>query len=167
MRVLVDTSVWAAYFRGASDLPAMDWYIEEDLVVTNGIDRVSVPDLIVAQQAMQCRLSLFTLDKHFRLMKPPHAAQRSMSDATNLLLVYDRISGGHNQPPPAGDSNGVWAMRVTVERPASGRSGTIAHEGRADPTTETLAWTYAAGGGGGYDAALIKAMDVHCDYHIR
>lgn len=116
MRVLVDTSVWVAYFRGTSDLPAMDWLIEEDLVVTNdlilaeltpvlrvrgerklvallgevarlpltldwerivemqvtclrnGINKVGIPDLIVAQQAMQCSLSLFTLDKHFRLM---------------------------------------------------------------------------------------------------
>ncbi|MDZ4200172.1 MAG: PIN domain-containing protein [Kiritimatiellia bacterium] len=112
----MDTSVWVAYFRGASDLPAMDWFIEEDLVVTNdlllaeltpsllvcgerklvrllgeierlplaldwegivemqvtclrnGINKVGIPDLIVAQQAMQCGLSLFTLDNHFRLM---------------------------------------------------------------------------------------------------
>lgn len=116
MRVLVDTSVWVAYFRGASDLSAMDWLIEEDLVVTNdlilaeltpallvrgerklvmllgeierlplaldwegivemqvtclrnGINKVGIPDLIVAQQVMQCSLSLFTMDKHFRLM---------------------------------------------------------------------------------------------------
>jgi len=65
-------------------------------------------------------------------------------DATNLLLVYDRIPGGHNQPPPAGESNSVWAVRVTVERVASAWSGAIAHEGRVDPT---------------------KAMDVHSDYH--
>ena len=116
MKVLVDTSVWVAYFRGASDLPALDWLIEEGLVVTNdlilaeltpalvvrgerklvalleeverlplaldwngiiemqvtclrnGINKAGIPDLIVAQQAMQCGLSLFTLDKHFRLM---------------------------------------------------------------------------------------------------
>jgi predicted nucleic acid-binding protein len=116
MRVLVDTSVWVAYFRGASDLPAMDWLIEEDLVVTNdlilaeltpallvrgerklvgllreiervplapdwdgiiemqvtclrnGINKVGIPDLIVAQQVIQHSLSLFSMDKHFRLM---------------------------------------------------------------------------------------------------
>jgi predicted nucleic acid-binding protein len=116
MRVLVDTSAWVAYFRGASDLSAMDWLIEEDLVVTNdlilaeltpallvrgerklvtllaeierlplaldwegiiemqviclrnGINKVGIPDLIVAQQVIQCSLALFTLDKHFRLM---------------------------------------------------------------------------------------------------
>ncbi len=116
MRVLVDTSVWVAYFRGASDLSAVDWLIEEDLVVTNdlilaeltpallvrgerklvmllgeierlplalewegivemqvtclrnGINKVGIPDLIVAQQVMHCSLSLFTMDKHFRLM---------------------------------------------------------------------------------------------------
>jgi predicted nucleic acid-binding protein len=116
MRVLVDTSVWVAYFRGASDLSAMDWLIEEDLVVTNdlilaeltpallvrgerklvgllreiervplapdwdgiiemqvtclrnGINKVGIPDLIVAQQVIQHSLSLFSMDKHFRLM---------------------------------------------------------------------------------------------------
>lgn len=116
MRVLVDTSVWVAYFRGASDLPALDWLIEEDLVVTNdlvlaeltpalrvrgerkltgllreieriplsidwdgiiemqvtclrnGINKVGIPDLVIAQQVIQCNLSLFTLDKHFRLI---------------------------------------------------------------------------------------------------
>lgn len=116
MRVLVDTSVWVAYFRGASELPAMDWLIEEDLVVTNdlilaelipvlrvrgerklvgllgeverlpllldwqgimdmqviclrnGINKVGIPDLVVAQHAMQHNLTLFSLDKHFRLL---------------------------------------------------------------------------------------------------
>ena len=116
MNVLVDSSVWVAYFRGASDLPALEWLIEEGLVVTNdlilaeltpallvrgerklvgllreiecvplaldwegiiemqvtclrnGINKVGIPDLIVAQQAVQCNLSLFSLDKHFRLL---------------------------------------------------------------------------------------------------
>ncbi len=116
MKVLVDSSVWVAYFRGTSDLPVLDWFIEEALVVTNelvlaelmppllvrgerrlisllreiecvsltinwqgitemqvtclrnGINKVGIPDLIVAQQVMQCSLSLFTMDKHFRLM---------------------------------------------------------------------------------------------------
>ncbi len=116
MRVLVDTSVWVAYFRGDSDVPALDWLIEEDLIVTNdlilaelipvllvrrerklvallgeverlplalewagiidmqvtclrnGINKVGIPDLVLAQQSIQCGLSLFTLDKHFCLM---------------------------------------------------------------------------------------------------
>jgi len=116
MKVLVDSSVWVAYFRGSRELPALDWLIEEDLVVTNdlilaeltpallvrgerklvrllrqvectaltidwdgiidmqvtclrnGINQVGIPDLIVAQQAMQHNLSLFSLDKHFRLL---------------------------------------------------------------------------------------------------
>ena len=34
----------------------------------NGINKVGIPDLIVAQQVMHCNLSLFTMDKHFRLM---------------------------------------------------------------------------------------------------
>lgn len=116
MKVLVDSSIWVAYFRGVTELPALDWLIEEDLVLTNdlilaelmpslrvrgerklagllrqiecrpltinwdgivelqvtclrnGIHKVGIPDLIVAQHAMQHNLSLFSLDKHFRLM---------------------------------------------------------------------------------------------------
>lgn len=116
MKVLVDSSVWVAYFRGTSDLTALDWLIEEALVVTNelilaeltpalvvrgqrrlvgllreiesiplvldwqgiidmqitclrhGINKVGIPDLIIAQHAMQNDLSLFSLDKHFRLL---------------------------------------------------------------------------------------------------
>jgi len=116
MKVLVDSSVWVAYLRGTSDLPTLDWLIEEGLVVTNdlilaellppllvrgerklvcllrdieclpltldwddiiqmqvtclrhGINKVGVPDLIIAQHARQNDLSLFSTDKHFALM---------------------------------------------------------------------------------------------------
>ena len=116
MNVLVDSSVWIAYFRGTSDLPSLDWMIDEGLAVTNdiilseltpallvrgerklvgllreiervpltldwdgiiemqvtclrnGINKVGIPDLIVAQHAMQHNLSLFSLNKHFRLL---------------------------------------------------------------------------------------------------
>lgn len=40
----------------------------------------------------------------------------AMLDATNLLLIYDRIPNGHNQLPPAGVSNSIWVVRATVER---------------------------------------------------
>lgn len=116
MSVLVDSSVWIAYFRGAIEDQRMDFLIEENLVVINdlilaelipplqvrrqkklitlmreircpslviewddliqmqiiclrnGINKVGLPDLIVAQHAIQNHLDLFTLDKHFRLM---------------------------------------------------------------------------------------------------
>jgi predicted nucleic acid-binding protein len=116
MNVLVDSSVWVAYFKGAGDLPALEWAIEEGLVVTNdiilaelvpallvrgerklvnllremacipltvdwggviemqvtcirnGINRVGLPDLMIAQHAMQNNLALYSLDKHFRLL---------------------------------------------------------------------------------------------------
>ncbi len=116
MNVLVDSSVWVAYFRGTHDLPTLDWLIVEGLVVTNdiilaelapallvrgerkllsvlremecvplavdwngiiemqvaclrnGINKMGIPDLMVAQNAMQHNLSLFSLDKHFRLL---------------------------------------------------------------------------------------------------
>jgi predicted nucleic acid-binding protein len=123
MNVLVDASIWIAYFRGTSDLPSLDWLIEEGLIVTNdiilaeltpallvrgerklvgllrdiervpltldwdgiiamqvtclrnGINKVGIPDLIVAQQAIQNNLSLFSLDKHFRLLSKHVALQ--------------------------------------------------------------------------------------------
>lgn len=116
MKVLVDSSVWVAYFRGTNELPLVDWLIKEDVVVTNdlilaeltplllmrrerklvgllhdierfpltldwdgiiqmqvtclrnGISKVGIPDLIIAQFAMQYNLSLFSLDKHFQLL---------------------------------------------------------------------------------------------------
>ena len=116
MKVLVDSSAWVAYFRGASALPIIDWLIEEGLIVTNdlvlaellpalllrgerrlagllrdvervpltldwngiiemqvtclrhGINKVGIPDLIIAQHARQNDLALLTLDKHFGLL---------------------------------------------------------------------------------------------------
>lgn len=116
MKVLVDSSVWVTYFRGAAGVAALDWLIEEGLVVTNdlilaeltppllvrgerklagllleierppltvdwddiiqlqvtcirnGINKVGIPDLIIAQHAMQNNLALYSLDKHFVLL---------------------------------------------------------------------------------------------------
>lgn len=34
----------------------------------NGINKVGIPDLIIAQHAIQNNLSLFSLDKHFTLL---------------------------------------------------------------------------------------------------
>ncbi len=116
MKVLVDTSAWVAYFRGAGDLSTMDWLIEENLLVTNdlilaelipalrlrrerklagllreiervpleidwdgiiemqvtclrnGINKVGIPDLIIAQQAIRREILFFSLDKHFHLI---------------------------------------------------------------------------------------------------
>lgn len=116
MKVLVDSSVWVAYFRGTCGVTAVDWFIEEGLVVTNdlilaeltpplllrgerklasllleierppltldwddiiqlqviclrnGINKVGIPDLIIAQHAIQNNFSLYSLDKHFGLL---------------------------------------------------------------------------------------------------
>lgn len=116
MKVLVDSSVWVAYFQGAAGVAAVDWLIEEGLVVTNdlilaeltppllvhgerklasllleierppltldwddiiqlqvtcirnGINKVGIPDLIIAQHAMQHNLTLYSLDMHFVLL---------------------------------------------------------------------------------------------------
>ena len=56
----------------------LDWDGRIEMHVTclrNGINKVGIPDLIVAQQAMQNSLSLFSLDKHFRLLSKHVALQ--------------------------------------------------------------------------------------------
>ncbi len=116
MNVLIDSSVWVAYFRGAGNVTTVDWLIEEGLIVTNdlilaeltpallvrrerklvsllreiervpltldwdgiikmqiiclhnGINKVGIPDLIIAQHAIQNNLALFSLDKHFAFL---------------------------------------------------------------------------------------------------
>lgn len=116
MKVLVDSSVWIAYFRGTGDTTALDWMIEEGIVATNdlilveltppllfrgerklvgllreiervpltldwdgivemqvlclrkGVNKVGIPDLIIAQHAIQNDLGLFSLDRHFALL---------------------------------------------------------------------------------------------------
>ena len=116
MKVLIDSSVWVAYFRGVGDLTMVDWLIEEgslstnDLILAelmppllmrgerklaallreieriplavdwdgiielqltclrNGINKVGIPDLIIAQHAIQNDLALFSFDKHFALL---------------------------------------------------------------------------------------------------
>jgi predicted nucleic acid-binding protein len=50
---------------------SVDWDGIIDLQVTylrHGINKVGIPDLIVAQQAIQNGLALLSLDKHFALM---------------------------------------------------------------------------------------------------
>jgi len=114
--VLVDTSVWIDYFRGAGSATVVDRLIEENLVATNdlilaelipplhlrrerklvallreirrhpvsidwddiirmqisclrqGVNGIGIPDLIIAQNAIQNRLELLAHDKHFALM---------------------------------------------------------------------------------------------------
>lgn len=118
--VIVDTSVWVAYFRGRKEdrmtaealdyllagdealvndvilselLPfmivrgenrcadalsavrspalAIDWAgirVLQETCLRNGINKVGIPDLIIAQQAMALGLPLFSLDGHFALM---------------------------------------------------------------------------------------------------
>ena len=116
MNVLVDSSVWIAYFRGSDAADRMDWLISEGLVATNdlilaellpsllvrgetrlarllretvrfpltpdwddviklqtgclrnGINKMGIPDLLIAQHARQHHLCLYTLDRHFTLL---------------------------------------------------------------------------------------------------
>ena len=116
MNVLVDSSIWIAYFRGSDTADRMDWLISEGLIVTNdlilsellpallvrgerrlvhllrevvrspltpdwneviemqtvclqnGINKVGIPDLLIAQHARQYHLYLYTLDRHFTLI---------------------------------------------------------------------------------------------------
>ena len=114
--VLVDSSVWIAYFRDDTGNEDLDHLITDDAVATNdlilaellpglrlrrqnrlisllqqvakypvevdwdeivefqlgclrkGINKVGIPDLIVAQNTIQNGLELLTRDKHFQLL---------------------------------------------------------------------------------------------------
>jgi len=118
--VIVDTSVWIAFFRGRSEdkatSDALDYLLSGDEVLINdiiltelvpflnlrgegeraeslfalrspdldtdwnelrklqetcirsGINKVGIPDLMVAQQAMRLGVPLFSMDKHFPLI---------------------------------------------------------------------------------------------------
>jgi predicted nucleic acid-binding protein len=49
----------------------IDWNHVVQMQVTcirNGINKVGIPDLIIAQHALQNQLALYTLDKHFQRM---------------------------------------------------------------------------------------------------
>lgn len=119
MTVLVDTSAWVDYFRGARRPDRMDWLIDQGLIVTNdlilaellprlllmrqkklaallesipllslridwkqlvkdqltclknGINKVGIPDLIIAQNARQHAVSIYSHDKHFVFLSQP------------------------------------------------------------------------------------------------
>ncbi len=50
----------------------IDWYIIRDYKLMNlktGINKVGIPDLIILQQVIDQNISLFSLDKHFKLMQ--------------------------------------------------------------------------------------------------
>ncbi len=50
----------------------IDWDIIRDyqlMNLKNGINKVGIPDLIILQQVIDQKISLFSFDKHFRLMQ--------------------------------------------------------------------------------------------------
>ena len=117
MPVLVDTSIWVDYLRSGNFAEKLDYFIDENLIVTNdlilaelvpflrirnqkklvsllrnilrldllinwnqivdyqykclknGINAVGIPDLIIAQNAIQNDCEIFTQDNHFFLMR--------------------------------------------------------------------------------------------------
>lgn len=117
MSVLVDTSIWIEYLRDGNFDEKLDFFIDENLVVTNdlilaelvpflkvrnqkklisllqnisrldllldwdqiieyqykclknGINGVGIPDLIIAQNAIQNHCEIFSQDNHFYLMR--------------------------------------------------------------------------------------------------
>ena len=117
MSVLVDTSIWVDYLRSGNFAEKLDYFIDENLIVTNdlilaelvpflkirnqkklisllrnirrldlfidwnqiidyqykclknGINAVGIPDLIIAQNAIQNDCEIFTQDNHFSLVR--------------------------------------------------------------------------------------------------
>lgn len=59
--------------KGAKLVPLkIDWDHLSELRVKNlqnGINKVGIPDLLILQQALQNKLPICTLDKHFKLMQ--------------------------------------------------------------------------------------------------
>jgi len=50
----------------------VDWEIVRDyqlINLKNGINKVGIPDLIILQQVIDEKITLFSFDKHFRLMQ--------------------------------------------------------------------------------------------------
>ena len=50
----------------------IDWSLirnYQTINLKNGINKVGIPDLIILQQTIEKNLTLFSLDKHFRLMQ--------------------------------------------------------------------------------------------------
>jgi len=50
----------------------VDWEIVRDyqlMNLKNGINKVGIPDLIILQQVIDEKITLFSFDKHFRLMQ--------------------------------------------------------------------------------------------------
>jgi len=50
----------------------VDWEIVRDyqlMNLNNGINKVGIPDLIILQQVIDEKITLFSFDKHFRLMQ--------------------------------------------------------------------------------------------------
>lgn len=50
----------------------IDWEIVRDyqlMNLENGINKVGIPDLIILQQVIDEKITLFSFDKHFRLMQ--------------------------------------------------------------------------------------------------
>ncbi len=64
MEVLVDTSIWIDYFKGAQNSADLDFLIDENLIVTN--------DIILAELL-------------------PHLKIKKQTDLINLLLEINRI----------------------------------------------------------------------------
>ncbi len=49
----------------------IDWELIREykfMNLTNGINKVGIPDLMILQQAIEEKITLYTLDKHFMLM---------------------------------------------------------------------------------------------------
>lgn len=50
----------------------IDWQLIREyqlMNLRNGVNKVGIPDLIIIQQVIDEKLSLFSLDKHFKLMQ--------------------------------------------------------------------------------------------------
>jgi hypothetical protein len=63
--------IWES-LRALNRIPLrIDWDLirgYQILNMKNGINKIGIPDLIIVQQVIEEKLSIFTFDKHFKLM---------------------------------------------------------------------------------------------------
>jgi hypothetical protein len=128
---------------------AIDWdeiVANQVACLCNGINNLGIPDLIIAQNAIQNDASLYTLDKHFRLMaKHLPLAEQSLppygEPASRQLLTHlPRHGFPYGSPPVKRDVYAPVAPRVPV-RFAAGEAGRSVFQARGRLITPSYTCT--------------------------
>lgn len=64
--------IWESLSSLETVATTIDWNLirkYQELNLKNGVNKVGIPDLIISQQVIDQKLTLFSFDKHFKLMQ--------------------------------------------------------------------------------------------------